>query len=102
MSFLPGWDSIESTAAIAHGLHITAIVVLGLLFLSEGAALIYDSRNHRLAAVAESARIAAEQKKYSDAETRHAAEVGRLNETLVEAAKKTAQLDKRTAARHLK
>lgn len=52
MSFLPGWDSVDTTEAIAHSLHITAVVVLGLLFLAEGMALIYDSRNHKLVGVA--------------------------------------------------
>ena len=101
MSFLPGWDSIESTEAIAHGLHITAIVVLGLLVVSEAAALIYDSRNHHLAGTAESERIALEQKKYNDAESRHATEIGGVKRALTDAEKKVAELERMRAPRHL-
>src|SRR5713226_7045603 len=101
MSFLPGWDSIESTGTIAHGLHITAIVVLGLLVVSEAAALVYDSRNHRLAGIAENERIAADQKKYDDAETRHATEIGGVKTSLTEAEKKVAELERLRAPRHL-
>jgi hypothetical protein len=86
MSFLPGWDSLQTTGAIAHGLHVAALVVLVLLFLAEAAALIYDSRNHRLAEVAESQRIAAEQKNY-DTESRHRAEVEALEQKLAKTAK---------------
>jgi hypothetical protein len=50
MSILPGWDSVESSGAIAHALHISAIVVLGLLVVAEGLALVYDSHNHHLIA----------------------------------------------------
>lgn len=101
MSFLPGWDSIESTEAIAHGLHITAIIVLGLLVVSEAAALIYDSRNHRLAGIAESARIAADQKKYDDSEARRKAEVAELQKQVAEADKKAAAAQKQQTQRRL-
>lgn len=101
MSFLPGWDSIEATDAIAHGLHITAIIVLGLLFLSEGAALIYDSRNHRLVSDAETKRIDADQKRHDDAETRHAAEMGSLRGQLSTSNERVAELERLRAPRHL-
>jgi hypothetical protein len=50
MTFFPGWDSIQSTTTIAHSLLITAVVVLALLVLSEGAALVYDTRKDDLVA----------------------------------------------------
>jgi hypothetical protein len=49
MSVLPGWESADSTAAITHWLHVTTIVVMGLLVIAEALALIYDSRNSRSA-----------------------------------------------------
>ena len=97
MSFLPGWDSVDSTATLAHNLHVTAVIVLGLLFLAEGMALIYDSRNHRLVAVAEGVR-ASEQKAKDDKNT---AEIGGLKGQLTEAEKKVAGLQTQTIARRL-
>jgi hypothetical protein len=101
MSALPGWDSVESTATIAHGLHVTAIVVLGLLFLSEGLALIYDFRKEHLASITERTRITAEQKKYDEAEKRHATELGGLKDQLNEAEKKVTDLEKVQPQRRL-
>jgi hypothetical protein len=101
MSVLPGWDSVESTATIAHGLHITAIVVLGLLFLSEGLALLYDFRKEHLTAVAEGVR-AGEQKQKEDADEAHRrAEVDGLQTQLTEAHKKVSELEQKQAPRRL-
>jgi len=86
MGFFPGWDSVESTATIAHGLHVTAVIVLGSLFIAEGMALIYDSRNHRLVGIAESTR--ADKQKTKDDE--YAAEVARLSTQLEQTAKQVA------------
>jgi hypothetical protein len=52
MNLLPGWDSTDLTEAIAHHLHIAAVVVLALLVVAEALALIYDTRNHHLVRVA--------------------------------------------------
>jgi hypothetical protein len=87
MGFLPGWDSADSTAAIAHDLHITAIIVLGLLFVSEGLALMYDSRKEHLVGVA---AFRAEAQRKSDveaAEARRKADVDSLQEKLAAAQK---------------
>jgi hypothetical protein len=52
MGMLPGWDAADSAATIAHNLHIAAIIVLALLVLSEGLALVYDTRKEQLAGIA--------------------------------------------------
>lgn len=75
MSFLPGWDSVELTETIGHNLHITAIIVLGLLFLSEGMALIYDTRNHKLVRIAANSVDAQRKAEADAAETRRKTEV---------------------------
>jgi hypothetical protein len=88
MSIFPGWGSVEATETIAHNLHITAVVVLGFLFLAEGMALTYDFRNAHLARVAIDA---AETQRKSDAdaaEKRHKAEVEGLQKRLAEVQKK--------------
>jgi hypothetical protein len=101
MSFLPGWDSIQLTETIGHNLHITAVVVLGFLFLSEGMALIYDSRNHSLARVAaQNAEI--QRKSDADtAETRRKTEVEGLQYQLTEADSKVKALQSQNTARRL-
>ncbi|WP_213029935.1 hypothetical protein, partial [Acinetobacter baumannii] len=68
--------------------------MLGLLFLSEGLALVYDTRkDHLLSAAA--AKAEAQRKSDADAaETRRKAEVGALQERLNEASSKVAELDK--------
>lgn len=33
MNVLPGWDSVDSTATVAYGLHITSIYRIGLIEL---------------------------------------------------------------------
>jgi hypothetical protein len=101
MSFFPGWESVESTAAIARALHITAVIVLGLLFVAEGMALIYDFRNHHLAGIAESERVAAQSAKDREADERRKNEVESLQKQLSEAGKKVANLEARQAGRHL-
>jgi hypothetical protein len=115
MGFLPGWDSADTTAAIAHNLHITAIVVLGLLVLSEALALVYDSRKEHLTGVAISI---AEVKRKSDAdaaEARRKTETEALQQRLSEAdkkvteaqqsaiaaSKKASEVEKKTTGRHL-
>ena len=101
MSFLPGWDSAETTAAIAHNLHITAIVVLGLLFVSEGMALIYDSRKEHLVGVANTSAETKRQAEADAAEARRKAEVEGLQKQLTEADKKVAELQQFQAQRRL-
>lgn len=102
MSFLPGWDSINSTETIAHYLHVTAVVVLGLLFVAEGMALIYDFRNHRLIKTAESVREIAQKEKEDAAEGRRKAEVEGLEKKLTEADKKLSEVQQNQTARRLK
>jgi hypothetical protein len=101
MSVLPGWDSVDSTATVAHTLHVTAIVVLGLLFLSEGLALIYDSRKDHLTAVADRDRTVEQQRKEDATETRRKAEVEGLQKQLYEADKKVTDLQSQQIARRL-
>jgi hypothetical protein len=101
MSFVPGWDSAETTAAIAHNLHITAIVVLGLLFVSEGMALIYDSRKEHLVSLAAGETEAQRKRDADAAEARHRADVEGVQKQLTEANKKVAELDKLRQPRHL-
>ena len=101
MGFLPGWDSADTTAAIAHNLHITAIVVLGLLFLSEGLALIYDSRKESLVGVAALNTEAQRQRDADAAEVRRKSDVDALKKQLSAADKKVAELDRLRQPRHL-
>ena len=99
--FLPGGDTAESAATIAHNLHITAIIVLGCLFLSEGMALIYDTRkDHLLSAAATKAETQRTQDAET-AETRRKAEVGGLQQQLSEAAKKVSELERQRTPRRL-
>ena len=83
MSFVPGWDSAETTAAIAHNLHITAIVGLGLLIVSEGMALIYDSRKEHLVGIAAGEAEAQRKREADAAEARHEADVEGVRKQLV-------------------
>ena len=101
MSFLPGWDSIESSGAIAHALHVSAVVVLGLLVVAEGLALIYDSHNHSLVGIAENARIAQTKRDSDVAEARRKTEVDELQKQLGEAAQKLTNLQKGATHRSL-
>jgi hypothetical protein len=98
MSILPGWDSAETTATIAHNLHITAIIVLGLLFVSEGLALMYDSRKEHLVSVA---ATKAEAKRKADAdvaETFRKAETEALQRRLGDADKRLDEARQAAAA----
>src|ERR1700730_5507990 len=101
MSILPGWDSIDSTGTISHALHITAIVVLGLLFVAEGLALIYDSRKESLTASAERTRAAEQKTREDAAEDRRKAEVEGLQSRLGGADKKVADLENAQPQRRL-
>jgi hypothetical protein len=108
MGFLPGWDSADSTAAIAHNLHITAIVVLGLLVVSEALALIYDSRKEHLISAAFLNAEAARKNDVDAAEKRRAAEVQSLESKLAvaekaatKAAEQAAELDRLRQPRHM-
>jgi hypothetical protein len=101
MGFLPGWDSADTTAAIAHNLHITAIVVLGLLFLSEGLALMYDSRKEHLVGIATLTAEAKRKRDEDDAEARRKTDVEALQKRLAEADKKVAGLQSQNVARRL-
>jgi hypothetical protein len=87
MSSLPGWDSVESSAAMAHVLHVTAVTVLFLLFIAEGLAVIYDARKDQLTTAAESARTAEQHRK----DTQHAAEVSSLRAQLDQTAQHVAE-----------
>lgn len=101
MSFLPGWDSLETTETIAHNLHIAAVIVLGLLFLAEGMALVYDFRNHGLS---RAAAVDADNKRQRDAdaaESRRKAEVEGLQKQLSEADTRLAAVQKQQAPRRL-
>jgi hypothetical protein len=71
---LPGWESVETTATIAQALHIVAVFVLGLLFLSEGLALVYEFRTENLNAMIDGARMMEQQQK----DARYAAELAAL------------------------
>lgn len=97
MTWLPGWDSIESTDTIGHLLHVTAVIVLGLLFLSEGMALVYDSRHRVLSAFAEKQR----QRDADATEDRRKAEVQGLQTQLSAADQKLAEIERLRAPRHL-
>jgi hypothetical protein len=87
MGMLPGWDAADSAATIAHTLHVAAIIVLGLLVLSEGLALVYDTRKEHLVEI--DARAA---------EARRTAEADRLQRSLSEANAQAASAHERTAA----
>ncbi|MEA2893058.1 MAG: hypothetical protein QOI05_3851 [Bradyrhizobium sp.] len=108
MGFLPGWDSVDSTASIAHNLHITAIVVLALLVLSEALALVYDSRKEHLTDIAVSAAEGRRKAEADAADMRRKAEVDSLERKLVvaekaatKAAEQANELDRLRQPRHL-
>src|ERR1700730_5013865 len=101
MTTLPGWDSIESTSAIAHALHIAAIVVLALLVVAEGMALMYDSRKETLIGIAETNRESEQKNRDQEAETRRKTEVDALQKRLAEADKKVEGLQSQNVARRL-
>jgi len=101
MTALPGWDSVESSAAIAHVLHVTAVVVLFLLFIAEGLAVIYDARKDHLTTAAEGARTAQQQQNEQAAEAHRRAEVAELQKQLAEADKKAATALQQQASRNL-
>jgi hypothetical protein len=93
MTFLPGWDSLDSVRSAAHWLHIAAIVVLGLLFLAEGLALVYDSRKDALVAAAESAAADRQRQQQQQAEEQHRAELAEVQRRLDEAQREKAPRD---------
>lgn len=101
MSFPPGWDSINSTETFAHYLHVTAVIVLGLLFVAEGMALLYDFRNHRLVKIAEGVRESVQQAKEDAAEARRKTEVAEWQNKLADADKKLSDIQQQQADRHL-
>jgi hypothetical protein len=82
MTLLPGWNSLDSASWAAHWLHITAIVVLGLLFLAEGLALVYDSRKDALVAAAESTAANQRRQEQEQADERHRAELAEVQRQL--------------------
>jgi hypothetical protein len=101
MGFLPGWDSADSTATIAHGLHITAIVVLGLLVVAEAMALVYDSRKEHLVGVS---ALETETKHENDtkaAEARHTADITEARDAAKAANDELAELRQKRSPRHL-
>jgi hypothetical protein len=75
---LPGWESVETTATIAQALHLVAVFVLGLLFVSEALALVYEVRTENLNTIIAEGRVAEQQQR----DARHAAELATLRAKL--------------------
>src|SRR4029077_13074345 len=48
MAILPGWDSLDNATKWASALHIAGYVALGLLFVFEVLAFVYDHRRDNL------------------------------------------------------
>jgi len=101
MAFMPGWNSIETIGHAAHWLHISAIVVLGLLVVAEALALIYDNRREDL--IAEAERVATIQRRQTEEKTNksHQAETGALQKQLSQATDKVEKLERDQAPRQL-
>jgi hypothetical protein len=74
----PGWESVEATSTIAQSLHIVAVFVLGLLFISEALALIYEFRTESLKTFIDDARMSEQAQK----DARNAAEIAALRARL--------------------
>src|ERR1700692_1103838 len=101
MSYLPDWDSIESTSRWSDFLFWAGIVCLVLLAATEVASHIYGSRSSFLSG--EAAQHSEDQRKQDEqsAETRRKAEVEALQKQLAEADKKAATALQQQVPRHL-
>jgi hypothetical protein len=101
MSFLPDWDSIESTSRWSDILFWAGIICLVLLAATEVASHIYGSRSSFLSNEATRLTEAQRQHDEAEAEDRRKAEVGTLQKQLAEADKKAAEALQQQAPRHL-
>lgn len=101
MGFLPGWESADSTATIAHNLHIAAIVILGMLVFAEAMALVYDSRKEHLLSIAASNAEAEHKRNTEAAEARRKTEVESLQGKLSQASERLEEIRKQQAHRRL-
>lgn len=97
MSFLPNWDSFESTSRWSDILFWAGIICLILLAATEVASHIYGNRASILSKEAAKQQQEAEQA----AEQRHTAEIGGLKSQLTEAEKKVTELQKVQPQRRL-
>ena len=108
MSFLLGWDSIETTSRLHNIFEVAGIVILALLVLAEVAALKYGHRRDELIAHAESAAIEKREKAQETAQAQHDAETAQIRKELAtaqqaaaEAATRAAEAKQMQAQRHL-
>lgn len=97
MQWYPGWDSLTAVSRWHSFFEIAGIACLALLVGAEILAFQYGHRKDLLVGIAEEKR----QKDDDDAEARRKTEVDALQNRLIEADKKVAELDRLRQPRHL-